>query len=221
MPRSATLCSLAVIGGALYIYATASANTWLAFAAKPLPVLTLMLWIASAPQGTYRRWILTGLGFSILGDLALAWPADLFVIGLAAFFCAHLAYLRAYLDHTHRSAPGALLIAAACGSVLFGVLAWNGLGDLLIPVAAYALVISAMLWRALACAGLAAIGAVSFVLSDSLIGIDRFVSPFAAAPYLIILLYWLGQWAIAASAHRQQGFTEPLTQAATPANKSV
>jgi hypothetical protein len=26
-----------------------------------------------------------------------------------------------------------------------------------------------------------------FVFSDSLIGIDRFVSPFAAAPYLIIL----------------------------------
>jgi uncharacterized membrane protein YhhN len=80
------------------------------------------------------------------------------------------------------------------------VLAAHGLGELLIPVALYALAISAMLWRALACGGLAALGATSFVASDSLIGVDRFVTPFAAAPYLIILLYWLGQWAIAASA---------------------
>ncbi len=220
MPRSATLCAIAVIGGAFYIYATASANTWLAFATKPIPVLILMLWLAGMPAATYRRWILTGLAFSMLGDLALAWPSDLFIIGLAAFFCAHLAYLRAYLDDTRQTAPGALLIALACGSSLFGMLAWNGLGELLIPIAAYALVISAMLWRALACGGLAAFGAASFVLSDSLIGVDRFVSPFSAAPYLIILFYWFGQWAIAGSAHRQ-AFAIPLTQAATASNKSV
>lgn len=220
MPRSATLCAIALIGGAFYIYATSSANPWLAFAAKPLPVLMLMVWLSSAPAGIYRRWIMIGLGFSILGDLALAWPADLFIIGLGAFFCAHLAYLRAYLHDTRNAATGALLIAVACGSGLFTLLAWHGLGDLLIPVAAYALVISAMLWRALACAGVAAIGASSFVLSDSLIGIDRFVSPFAAAPYLIILFYWLGQWAIAASAQRAQS-AATLIQAATPASKSV
>ena len=40
------------------------------------------------------------------------------------------------------------------------------------------------------------------MFSDSLIGIDRFVSPFAAAEYLIILFYWLGQWLIAASVSR-------------------
>ena len=33
-------------------------------------------------------------------------------------------------------------------------------------------------------------------VSDSLIGIDRFVLPFSAAPYLIILTYWLGQWGL-------------------------
>jgi alkenylglycerophosphocholine/alkenylglycerophosphoethanolamine hydrolase len=42
------------------------------------------------------------------------------------------------------------------------------------------------------------------VLSDSLIGIKRFVAPFEAAPYAIILSYWLGQWGIAASALQRQ-----------------
>ncbi|MFW3895553.1 lysoplasmalogenase [Pseudomonas putida] len=220
MTRPAALCTFAVAGCALYIYAANSGAAWLAFASKPVPVLAMILWLFDAPAGTYRRWILIGLGFSILGDLALAWPADLFIIGLAAFFCAHLAYLRAYLDDQRKTAPWALLIAGTCGVGLFTLLAWHDLGDLLVPVAAYALVISAMLWRALACAGFAAIGAISFVLSDSLIGIDRFVSQFGAAPTLIILFYWLGQWAISASAQRQQS-TTPLTHDRTPATKSV
>ena len=108
----------------------------------------------------------------------------------------------------------ALIFSAITGIALLGVLASHGLGPLLIPVALYALAISAMLWRALACGGLVAIGAGLFVISDSLIGIDRFVSPFAAAPYLIILIYWLGQWAIAASAN-QRSTDKVLTQSGT------
>ena len=65
-----------------------------------------------------------------------------------------------------------------------------------------------MLWRALARVGvvpprsawLAAGGAALFVLSDSLIGINRFVAPFEGARHAIILSYWLGQFGIAASA---------------------
>ena len=96
---------------------------------------------------------------------------------------------------------------------MFTILASANLGPLLIPVACYALAISAMLWRALARLGqpdlnihsrrLAAVGSALFVLSDSLIGINRFVAPFEAAPVAIMLSYWLGQWAIAASAFKQ------------------
>ena len=70
-----------------------------------------------------------------------------------------------------------------------------------------------MLWRALARLGsevpkrsavLAAAGAASFVFSDTLIGINRFVLAFDAAPYLLITTYWLGQWGITASAFGEQ-----------------
>ena len=203
MPRPSHLMILALTAAALYIYALASDNTLLALLAKPIPVLALIAWLRGAPPSPYGRWISIGLGFSVLGDILLAIPADLFVFGLAAFLCAHLAYLRAYCGITLRPALPALAFSAIIGITLLGVLAAHGLGPLLIPVALYAIAISAMLWRALACGGMAALGACLFVLSDSLIGIDRFVSPFAAAPYLIILTYWLGQWAIASSAsHR-------------------
>jgi uncharacterized membrane protein YhhN len=196
------LLIVAVAAAAFYIYALATGNTLLGLLAKPVPVLALIAWMLSAPATPYRRWITIGLGFSVLGDLLLAIPADLFVFGLAAFLCAHLAYLRAYCSKTLRPALPALLLSTITGITLLSVLASHGLGPLLIPVALYALAISAMLWRALACGGVAALGACLFVFSDSLIGIDRFVSPFAAAPYLIILAYWLGQWAIASSAHQ-------------------
>ncbi|MFJ4349068.1 lysoplasmalogenase [Pseudomonas sp. NPDC089401] len=202
MPRPSHLMMLTLAAAVLYLYALASVNPLLGLLAKPIPVLALIAWLRSAPATTYRRWITIGLALSAIGDILLAIPTDLFVFGLAAFLCAHLAYLRAYCGKTLRPALPALLLSAVTGIALLGVLASHGLGPLLIPVSIYALAISAMLWRALACGGIAALGACLFVFSDSLIGIDRFVSPFSAAPYLIILAYWLGQWAIASSASR-------------------
>lgn len=203
MPRPSHLMMLALAAAALYLYALASDNALLGLLVKPIPVLALIAWLATTPATTYRRWIMLGLAFSVLGDILLAIPADLFVFGLAAFLCAHLAYLRGYCSLSLHPAYPALAFALLVGSALFSLLASHGLGPLLVPVALYALAIGSMLWRALACGGVAALGACAFVFSDSLIGINRFVSPFAAAEYLIILSYWLGQWLISASVIRR------------------
>ena len=203
---------LAVMGAGTYLYGLSLHATLLCLLSKPVPVLALLGWLQDARPSPYRRWISLGLLFSLLGDILLAWPQDLFVFGLGAFLFAHLAYLKAYLVDCRRPALLALALALLAGVSLFSVMAAKGLGDLLIPVAVYALAISAMLWRALARLGtriskgsawLAAAGALAFVVSDSLIGIDRFVLPFGAAPYLIILSYWLGQWGITASVFSQ------------------
>lgn len=131
------------------------------------------------------------------------------MFGLGTFLLAHLAYLKAYLSDCRRLALLPLVLALGVGAVLLGILVSNGLGPLLFPVIVYGTAVSAMLWRALARLGtavpkrsalLAAAGALAFVFSDSVIGINRFVSPFHTAPYIIILSYWLGQWGIAASA---------------------
>lgn len=211
MPRPGHLLLIAVAAAACYLYALANDNALLGLLVKPIPVLALIAWLSTTPATPYRRWIMLGLAFSVLGDILLAIPRDLFVFGLAAFLCAHLAYLRGYCTLTVRPNYPALAFALLVGGSLFSLLASHGLGPLLIPVAFYALAIGAMLWRALACGGLAALGACAFVFSDSLIGIDRFVSPFAAAEYLIILFYWLGQWLIAASVMRHST-AQVLTQ---------
>ncbi|WP_052081168.1 lysoplasmalogenase [Pseudomonas sp. ML96] len=202
------LLLIALVGVVLFLLGHQLELPWLRLLSKPLPVICLLIWLRQAPAGAYRRWIGIGLAFSLLGDMLLEWPADLFVFGLGAFLLAHLAYLVAYLGDTRRLAPLDLLIAAVAAGGMFFVLASAGLGPLLLPVALYSLAIGAMLWRALARVGqvasrsawLAAGGAALFVLSDSLIGINRFVAPFEGARYAIILSYWLGQFGIAASA---------------------
>ena len=204
---------LALMGAATFMYGLSVHATLLCLLVKPMPVLALLGWLHDAPPGEYRRWISLGLIFSLGGDVLLAWPGDLFVFGLGAFLLAHLAYLKAYLSDCRRPALVPLVAALFIGALLLGILVSNGLGPLLVPVIVYGLVISAMLWRALARLGtevpkrsalLAAAGALGFVFSDSLIGINRFVAPFHAAPYLIIISYWLGQWGITASAFPQK-----------------
>lgn len=204
---------LALMGAATYVYGLTVHATLLCLLVKPMPVLALLGWLHDAPPSEYRRWISLGLIFSLVGDVLLAWPGDLFVFGLGAFLLAHLAYLKAYLSDCRRPALLSLALAFGLGTTLLGILISSGLGPLLVPVIVYGLAISAMLWRALARLGtevpersawLAAAGALAFVFSDSVIGINRFVAPFHAAPYLIIISYWLGQWGIAASAFSQK-----------------
>ena len=204
---------LALMGAATYVYGLTVHATLLCLLVKPMPVLALLGWLHDAPPSEYRRWISLGLIFSLVGDVLLAWPGDLFVFGLGAFLLAHLAYLKAYLSDCRRPALLSLALALGLGATLLGILISSGLGPLLVPVIVYGLAISAMLWRALARLGtevpersawLAAAGALAFVFSDSVIGINRFVAPFHAAPYLVIISYWLGQWGIAASAFTQK-----------------
>ena len=208
------ILTLGLGGLLLFLLGLSLDNTPLRLLSKPLPLIALLLWMRLAPAGHYRRWISLGLLLSLAGDMLLEWPADLFVFGLGAFLLGHLCFLLAYLDDTRRPALPALAIAAAFGLGMFSLLAQNGLGPLQLPVALYALTISAMLWRALARLGVPGIasssawlgagGALLFVLSDSLIGVNRFVGQFPGADLAIILTYWAGQFGIAASAQRRQ-----------------
>lgn len=208
------LLTLGLGGVLLFLLGLSLDHTGLRLLSKALPLIALLLWLRLAPAGHYRRWISLGLLLSLLGDLLLEWPADLFVFGLGAFLLGHLCFLLAYLGDTRRPALPALAIAAAVGLGMFSLLAQNGLGPLQLPVALYALTIAGMLWRALARLGVPSIarrsawlgagGALLFVLSDSLIGINRFVGHFPAADVAIILTYWCGQFGIAASAHQRQ-----------------
>jgi uncharacterized membrane protein YhhN len=95
-----------------------------------------------------RRWLVTALLFSALGDLLLALPGlkISFIGGLGAFLMAHLAYLRLFVPMMGDLRPhrliGCGLIIGAAGALLGRF--WPNLGDLMWPVTVYICVLAAM-----------------------------------------------------------------------------
>src|SRR5262245_6670189 len=158
-------------------YAVGLRQDWplLRLATKPVPVLCLLVWVLSQANDRYARLIATGLALSAVGDVLLEFPA-LFVAGLASFLCAHISYIIAFLTvgprlHPFRAVPFLFWLVSAFAKMR------PGLGEMAIPVTVYVTVIGVMMWRAAARVGdvpgamPAAIGAVLFGLSDTLIGL--------------------------------------------------
>ncbi len=200
---------LAALAAAAFCIGFATGLDWrVMLALKLAPVLLAIDWLcAAAAPGRYRFWIALGLGLSLLGDALLALPTDQFVAGLVAFLLAHLAYVAGYLNRSRAAAPSWLLVAASAVAGFLYLLDTRGnLGPMRVPVFVYATVIGAMLWRAGSLARLdragrwALVGALLFVASDMVLAWNRFVAPDPALRYINILLYWAGQWGIAASA---------------------
>lgn len=186
-------------------------NEALRVAVKPIPVLALALgvWLAT-PRIRYRSYIAVGLLFGAAGDLLL--EIDLFEIGLGSFLIGQVLYTIAFVSDTKRPGVLAALVFYGYGIALVWLLA-DGTGDLLIPVTTYALAITTMLWRAVARIGVvprvtalsAAYGAALFVISDSLIAINRFGTDIPADRWLVMTTYWAAQALIAYSAFRHEG----------------
>jgi uncharacterized membrane protein YhhN len=173
------------------------------YVCKPGTLLALVVAAAAldpaAGADTRQRWFVAALVFSLAGDVLLMLPSDQFVGGLSAFFVAHVAYVAGFWSHGPTA--GAFLIAVAVTVVAIGLLGRKILGAVRVqdralvgPVAAYMVVIGAMLATALAVGNpVAAAGAVLFVASDSMIAWHRFVAKVPNASVLIMVTYHLGQ----------------------------
>jgi uncharacterized membrane protein YhhN len=171
-------------------------------------LIVAMVLSLSTADPAYRRWVVIGLLWSTLGDVFLMLPGDYFLYGLLSFLVAHIAYLIAFSKRERflaREAPFiAYLIVAA------GILAWLWPGipaPIRIPVVVYVAALGAMAAQAAAiwairrdrASALAAVGGALFMLSDSLIALNRFGEPFDASRALVLTSYWLAQYLIARS----------------------
>jgi uncharacterized membrane protein YhhN len=173
----------------------------LEYACKPAVMLALIgVALTLHPgHGDRRDWFVAALALSMLGDVFLMLPRDLFVPGLASFLLAHVAYvvgLRLHGGSMVTWVLAGLAVAAVdvvpARPVLAAVRSRHR--ELLVPVASYMLVISAMVAAAVATGkGLAIAGAVLFLASDTLIAWTRFVRARTWGPLAIIVTYHLGQ----------------------------
>lgn len=188
-------------------------NEILLYIVKPLliPALFLLLFNTDAAVPG-KKILLTGLFFSWMGDVFLLLESTyalFFLFGLASFLTTHVFYIIYFLGIQSdngsflKKRPISLALVLAYGIILVWQL-FPFLGELKIPVIIYAAVICSMLICSLhiflkvnrKSAGYYLIGAATFVLSDSLLAINKFYQPFAYAGVFIMLTYCAAQYFI-------------------------
>jgi len=166
----------------------------LLFGLKPLlvPLLGLYLWQAGRSWGDRRKQtLLLALFFSFLGDVfLLPWPkADFFLFGLGSFLVAQICYASVFWQWPKAKSLGRIadnlfwLFLFIGYLILLMVAFWPGIAPALrIPVFLYGLIITTMGAGAFNVSPLLPRpfgsyllgGALLFILSDSLIGFQRF-----------------------------------------------
>ncbi|RLD40264.1 MAG: lysoplasmalogenase [Bacteroidetes bacterium] len=198
------------ITGMLYIVFDFRNKASLRYISKPLTtLLIILLAVLQEPEVSeyYKYLIISGLVFSLAGDIFLMLPKDRFIAGLGSFFIAHLFFIFAFASDFGPYWGWGYLIPIAIYAVVFLKILLPHTKKMTIPVIAYVLVLLAFLWQASgrgyvlggSSPALAFFGAVLFVASDSILAYDRFVKGFKFASFFIMLTYWLAQVFIALS----------------------
>lgn len=163
----------------------------LLYLTKPLLMPALIcLWLDERDDTTdlrLKNLAVISLIFSLLGDVFLMVDPDkLFLFGLVAFLIAHLLYIYLFgrvtswkVAHLTWAVPACFLVGVTMAFLL------PVAGDMAVAVAVYGLAISAMFWRSLVVLArpldsltpgrwMVFAGAFLFVVSDSLIGWNKF-----------------------------------------------
>ena len=168
------------------------------WAIKLIP-MCLLIFVTFQQVNTFSdKLFLTGLLFSTAGDFFLGYDSlNFFIYGLASFLIAHLFYLSCFWPIEKKNVIFAL-IYIGFGLGMFSVIA-PGLGKLFIPVLMYMSVLLVMgiftlvsmksnRWLIL--------GGIAFIVSDSLLGVNKFFQPIPYANILIISTYYLAQFSL-------------------------
>lgn len=168
---------------------------------KPLTtvfITFLLFFTLKTERSKFKFIMIFAFGFCLLGDILLLNQAY-FVFGLVAFLLAHILFTAGFIHlKGFRFHWGSFLILFSVGTAIFLWLKPD-LGDFMLPVLVYVLVITSMAWKGI---GLylrdkgktyvwIAVAVLLFMFSDTLLAINKFKAPFACASLLILGTYWL------------------------------
>ncbi|MEO0897692.1 MAG: lysoplasmalogenase [Bacteroidota bacterium] len=181
-----------------------------------MPTLFMYYWMFKASSARFEHFLVMGaLFFSWAGDVLLMYESSLFfLLGLGSFLLAHICYIlcfsltlppykgKSYLGKH----PWAYLPFLLYAALLFWLI-YGGLGNMTVPVLVYATVICVMSLTALnrwnrvseISFGYVFLGALLFMLSDSLIAVGKFASDVVLIPFRqiwVMLTYMTAQYLI-------------------------
>jgi len=180
----------------LFIVLISATNLSVHWLLKIIPILILWMMVWRAEFFKHRLLLLGALTASVVGDILL--HRDLFVLGLSAFLIAQIQY--AFLFYQFRKLPvhrlglSFILLIYLVGML---VLLIPNLGEMMIPVFGYLIAISAMGFLAIQSSlpiKWAVLGALVFILSDSLIAANKFMFEVPHDRLFVMSTYYAAQW---------------------------
>jgi len=213
--RNLILHLIFLVIAVVQLYGSWIESRTLEYIAKPLILLWIAVFFLLNTRPTARRWLVVlAFFFSWIGDLLLmfAWKNDLFFFaGVGSFFCSQVTYILVFL--TYRLAPGRGLIQLKPVWVIPFILYFGLLYSILLPdlegmmipvVSIYAVTLIGMSIAAVNRHGrvknrefvLVMSGALMFLVSDSLLAINKFVTEIPRGGFLVILTYIAAQYLI-------------------------
>ncbi|MBY0434026.1 MAG: lysoplasmalogenase [Cyclobacteriaceae bacterium] len=182
--------------------------------AKPMIMLSLIGYYLSVAKMRSPLFV-RALFFGWAGDVLLLFQeenAGFFIGGLVAFLIGHVLYILSFRKSRWTDVLGGLLptqrirfsfpvLLAGCGLI---TLLFPHLGNLKIPVIIYAVVLMVMALSALDRFGrttstsfwFVMSGAILFMISDSVLAINKFYSPFPYGGVVIMITYISAQYLI-------------------------
>ncbi|MCP3674333.1 MAG: lysoplasmalogenase [Gammaproteobacteria bacterium] len=161
-------------------------------------MLALLAFSVKHIETVSDKLFVTGLIFSTVGDFILDYDgANWFIFGLGSFLIAHIFYLFSLKPLEVKRVPIAILYFIY-GIAMF-VIIGSSLGQLFVPVLIYMSVLLLMgiftliskksnQWLI--------VGGISFIMSDSLLGINKFYSDVPLSHVLIMVSYYFAQFAL-------------------------
>lgn len=167
-------------------------------AIKVLPILALAGLLLRRVPGVQGKLMFAGMLLSGTGDVILDIDrVGLFIPGLVAFLLAHLCYIAAFATELRfepkRAIPLTLLLIYA---LVIGWFLKDIASDKLPPVMAYLVVITLMAMGAFLLRRpypLIALGAVAFMISDTVIAVNKFLVPIPNSTIINIGIYYAAQ----------------------------
>lgn len=174
---------------------------------KPLILLSLITLYALSVSKINKMYVLA-LICSLLGDVFLMFEGELyFIIGLISFLLAHLLFINIVIKEIKKNTIKIIIIAAFPFVIVFSLLIFrlkNSLGEMLFPVIIYGLTIATFgtvsLINFREKKSMKSIfmlfGAIIFMVSDSVLAINKFYEQAHIFEIIVMATYVLAQYFI-------------------------
>ena len=171
------------------------------FIIKVIPTLSLVALAFIAVSGSRGKLLFTSLLFCAAADVALEIAGGkYFIIGLGLYLIAHIMFIITFsrdLKPQKSRIPVITMLIVYATIMAFVLTPY--LKDMTIPVYIYLTAITLMaVFAALRDSrnDFTLYGAIAFVVSDSILAINKFMMPVTAADYLVMITYYLSLFLI-------------------------